>query len=74
MTSNQSSLEEAHDLKLKEVQLQQAKLSKLQSDLAKLNTKISANEKLSEEDTKFIGELGWLAALSVSIAAVAAAL
>ncbi len=40
MTSKQSSLEEAHDLKLKEVQHQQAKLSKLQADLAKLNAKI----------------------------------
>jgi hypothetical protein len=73
MTSEQSSLENAHDLKLREVQLQQAKLSKLQADLARLNAKIDTNESLLEEDTKFIGELGWLAALSVTIAAIAAA-
>lgn len=73
MTSKQSSLEEAHQLKLKEVQQQQEKLSKLQADLGRLNAKITTHEKLSEEDTQFIGELGWLAALSVSIAAVAAA-
>jgi hypothetical protein len=74
MTSEQSFLKEAHDLKLKEVQLQQGKLSKLQADLTKLNAKIDTNESLSVEDTKFIGELGWLAALSVSIAAIAAIL
>jgi hypothetical protein len=74
MTSEQSFLKEAHDLKLKEVQLQQTKLSKLQADLTKLNAKIDTNESLSVEDTKFIGELGWLAALSVSIAAIAAIL
>jgi hypothetical protein len=74
MTSEQSFLKEAHDLKLKEVQLQQTKLSKLQADLTKLNAKIDTNESLSVEDTKFIGELGWLAALSVSIAAIAAVL
>jgi hypothetical protein len=74
MTSEQSFLKEAHDLKLKEVQLQQTKLSKLQADLTRLNAKIDTNESLSVEDTKFIGELGWLAALSVSIAAIAAVL
>jgi hypothetical protein len=46
----------------------------LQADLTKLNAKIDTNESLSVEDTKFIGELGWLAALSVSIAAIAAVL
>ena len=74
MTTNQSSLETAQQLKAKEVQLQQAKLGKLQADLEKLNSKIATKDKLSDDDTKFIGELGWLAALSVSIAAVAAGL
>ncbi len=74
MTTNQSPLEAAQQLKAKEVQLQQAKLGKLQADLEKLNAKITTKEKLSDDDTKFIGELGWLAALSVSIAAVAVSL
>jgi hypothetical protein len=74
MATTQSSLEETQQIKWKEIQLQQAKLSKLQADLEILNAKINKNEKLSDDDTKFIGELGWLAALSVSIAAIAVAL
>ena len=73
MTTNQAPLETAQQLKWKEVQLQQAKLGKLQVDLEKLNTKITTHEKLSEDDIHYLGDLGWLAALAVSIAAVAAA-
>lgn len=74
MTSNQSLVETAQQLKWKEIQVQQVKLSKLQADLEKLNTKITTHEKLSEDDIKYLGDLGWLAALSVSIAALAVAL
>lgn len=74
MTTNQSPVETAQELKWKEIQVQQAKLGKLQADLEKLNTKIEKHDKLSDDDTKFIGELGWLAALSVTIAAVATAM
>ena len=55
MTTNQSPLESAQELKWKEIQVQQAKLGKLQADLEKLNTKITTHEKLSDDDTKFIG-------------------
>jgi uncharacterized protein YjdB len=68
------SLNEAQQSKLKELQLQQAKLKELQIELEKLNAKIKNNEKLSTEDTQFIGNLGWLTALSVSIATLAATL
>jgi uncharacterized protein YlxW (UPF0749 family) len=67
-------LKDAQQLKLKEVQDQQAKLKELQADLAKLNAKIKNNEKLSVEDTNFINGLGWMSALSVTIASVAATL
>ena len=73
MTTNQSPVETAQQLKWKEIQVQHVKLAKLQADLEKMDTKITAHEKLSEDDIHYLGELGWLAALSVSIAAVAAA-
>lgn len=71
MTSEHTSPKGSHQLKLKDVQIQQAKLKELQADLEKLNGKVSKHENLSAEDTKFISDLGWLSALSVSIAAVA---
>lgn len=61
-------------LDAKELQAQQEKLKKLQAELEKINAKVKRNEKLSLDDTKFIGELGWLSALSVTIAAIAASL
>ncbi len=74
MSNDQKSLETAQRLKLLEVQNQQAKLVELQTDLEKLNQKIKRHEKLSAEDTKFISNLGWLSALSVSVATMAASL
>lgn len=72
MTS--SSLNDAQKEKLKELQQQQAKLAELQAELEVLNAKVKNNEPLSAEDTKFIGNLGWMSALSVSIATIAASL
>jgi len=60
--------------KLKELQAQQKNLKQLQSELERINSKIKNHEKLSMEDTKFIGELGWLSALAVTIASIAASL
>ncbi|MGA8863920.1 MAG: hypothetical protein WBM09_02455 [Gallionella sp.] len=60
--------------KLKELQAQQKNLKELQAELERINTKIKNKEKLSEEDTKFIGNLGWLSALAVTIAALASSL
>jgi uncharacterized protein YlxW (UPF0749 family) len=74
MTTEQNALQAAHQLKLQEVQAQQAKLAELQADLAKLNAKVANNEKLSAEDTEFVSNLGWLSALSVTIATVAASI
>ena len=67
--SEATKLQAAQQLKREELQFQEAKLKELQAELAKLNSKISNNEKLSLDDTKYISELGWLAALSVTIAA-----
>lgn len=69
-----TNLKENQQAKLKELQAQQAKLKDLQAELEKINTKIKNNEKLSVDDTKFIGDLGWLTALSVTIASIAASL
>ncbi len=60
--------------KLKELQSQQKNLKELQSELERINLKIKKKEKLSEEDTKFISELGWLSALAVTIASIASSL
>jgi uncharacterized protein YlxW (UPF0749 family) len=68
------SLDETRQAKLKELQAQQAKLKELQAELEHLNAKIKNHEKLSAEDTKFIGDLGWITALSVSIASIASSL
>ncbi|MEO6974810.1 MAG: hypothetical protein ABI144_02895 [Gallionella sp.] len=57
--------------KLNELLAQQKNLSALQTELEKINLKIKNKEKLSEEDTEYISNLGWLAALSVTIAAIA---
>jgi len=70
----QTELKNAQQLKLKEVQEQQEKLKALQTDLAKLNAKVSNHEELTPEDTNFVSSLGWLSALSVTVATVAASL
>jgi hypothetical protein len=57
--------------KLNELLAQQKNLSALQAELERINLKIKNKEKLSEEDSEYIGNLGWLAALSVTIAAIA---
>lgn len=57
--------------KLNELGIQQGKLKQLQSELNVLEAKIKNNEAPSKEDTKFIAELGWLAAAAVTIAAIA---
>jgi hypothetical protein len=74
MSTEQISLEVTQHIKMLEVQSQQAKLKELQADLEKLNHKISTHEKLSAEDTKFISSLGWISALSVSVAAIASSM
>jgi multidrug resistance efflux pump len=65
---------QAQQEKLKELQAQQEKLKKLQAELDRLNLKIEKNEKLTVDETKFFGELGWLSALAVTIASIAASL
>ena len=57
--------------KLNELSAQQGKLRQLQSELNVLEAKIKNDQKLSKEDTKFVAELGWLAAAAITIAAIA---
>ena len=69
-----SALRLVHEEKLKDLLKQQEKLKELEAELNRINAKINKKEELTNDDTKFIGNLGWLAALSVSIASIAASL
>jgi hypothetical protein len=69
---NTAALRIVHEDKLKELKAQQENLKKLEAELKRINNKIQKHEPLTTEDTKFIGNLGWLTALSVAIAALAA--
>ncbi len=59
---------------LKQLEAQEKNVKELQSQLASINDKLQKKEKLSDEDIKYIGNLGWLSTLSVAIAAAAASL
>ncbi|KXS31518.1 MAG: Uncharacterized protein AWT59_2349 [Candidatus Gallionella acididurans] len=58
--------------KLKELQAQEKNLKKLHAELERINLKIKNSEKLSPDDATYLSQLGWLAALSVTIASIAA--
>jgi hypothetical protein len=49
----------------------QEKLKELQFELDVVKSKIKNNEKLTEKDIKFVGELGWLSAATIAIARIA---
>ena len=59
---------------LKQLEAQQKNVKELQQHLATINSKLEKKEKLSEEDIKYIGTLGWLTGLSIAIATAAASL
>ena len=73
-TLDTSALRLVQEEKLKDLQKQQANLKELEAELKRINAKINKKEELTVDDTKFIGNLGWLTALSVSIASLAATL
>ncbi len=52
----------------------QQKVKELQSELGVLDKKVKNNQALSEDDVKFVGELGWLAAAAVLVTSIAAGL
>ena len=58
--------------KLKELKAQEKNLKKLQDELEKINSKIKNKTELSRDDLAFLSELGWLAALAVTITGIAA--
>ncbi len=58
--------------KLKELKAQEKNLRKLQDELEKINSKIQNKTDLSRDDLAFLSELGWLAALAVTITGIAA--
>jgi len=57
--------------KLKELQAQQKNLKQLQGELERINLKIKNKDELSPDDVAYLGQLGWLAALAVTIASIA---
>ena len=73
-TLDTSTLRLVQEEKLKDLQKQQANLKELDAELKRINAKINKKEELTVDDTKFIGNMGWLTALSVSIASIAASL
>lgn len=58
--------------KLKELKAQEKNLEKLQQELERINSKIKRKDELSLDDLAYLGELGWLAALAVTITSIAA--
>lgn len=58
--------------KLQELQAQQKNLQELQGELERINLKIKKRDALSTEDVKYLSQLGWLSALAVTVASVAA--
>ena len=65
---------ETQEEKLNKIQKVQEEMNRLQEELDMLKTKVKSNEKLTNEETKFFGELGWLSALAVTIAAIASSI
>jgi len=52
----------------------QQKAWELQSELNVIEKKTKDDQALSEDDVKFVGELGWLAAAAVLVTSIAAGL
>ena len=59
---------------LKQLEAQEKNVKDLQAQLATINTKLQKKESLTPDEMQYIGNLGWLSALSVAIAAAAASL
>ena len=57
--------------KLQELQAQQKNLKQLQGELERINLKIKNKDELSPDDVAYLGQLGWLTALAVTIASIA---
>ncbi len=58
--------------KLQELKAQEKNLRELQGELERINLKIKKKDALSTDDVKYLGQLGWLSALAVTVASVAA--
>jgi hypothetical protein len=52
----------------------QQKVRELQSELNVIQTKVTNNQALSEDDVKFVGQLGWISAAAVLVTSLAAGL
>jgi hypothetical protein len=61
----------ATNQKITVTDISQQKVEELQSELNALESKVKNKQDLSEEDVKFVGELGWLSAAAVLVASIA---
>jgi hypothetical protein len=52
----------------------QQKVSELQSELNVIKKKVKENQVLSEDEVKFVGQLGWISAAAVLVTSLAAGL
>lgn len=52
----------------------QRKVRELQSELNVIEKKVKNNQALSEDDVKFVGQLGWISAAAVLVTSLAAGL
>lgn len=59
---------------LKQLDAQKNNVKNLQNQLTAINAKLQKKESLSAEEVQFMGNLGWMSALSVAIAALSASL
>ncbi|MGA7596134.1 MAG: hypothetical protein WCA64_13150 [Gallionella sp.] len=50
----------------------QQKVSELQSELNVIEKKVNNNQSLSEDDIKFVSQLGWISAAAVLVTSLAA--
>ena len=50
------------------------KVGELQSELNDIEKKVKNNQALSEDDVKFVGQLGWISAAAVLVTSLAAGL
>ena len=67
---NTSTLRIVEVEKLKELKAQQQNLKKLENELKQIQFKLKHKQLLTETENKVLSEVGWLAALGVTITAL----
>lgn len=71
---NTSTLRIVEVEKLKELKAQQQNLKKLENELKQIQFKLKHKQLLTENEIKVLSEVGWLAALGVTITVLVSAI